>query len=73
MIKEYQPIMNGFNLTKITERLGKEKLIALMLRDTLPLRKPQRSFINSSLVRRRISGRKKIKTLMKCESRLSSS
>jgi hypothetical protein len=51
MIKQYQPMMNGSNLTEITERLG---FIEMILRDTLPLRKPQRNFINSSLVRRRI-------------------
>jgi hypothetical protein len=28
MIKQYQPMMNGSNLTEITERLGIEKLKA---------------------------------------------
>jgi hypothetical protein len=54
--KDNQPNMNGSNLTKITERLGKSKFIAPIIRDTLPLRKPQRNYLISSLVRRRTSG-----------------
>ena len=54
--------MNGSSLTRITERPGRLKYIVPIRRSTLPLRRPPRNYINSSLVKKRNSRHEKIKT-----------
>jgi hypothetical protein len=63
--------MNGSNLTNFIERPGRFMYIVPIRSDTLPLKRRQKNYINLSLVQKKNSRREKIKTFLKCETKLS--